>query len=282
MTTRIYSGERRTDALDPLDRGLAYGDGVFETILIHHGAPVWWNAHLLRLLRGCAALGIASPDPEFLRAQTDALIVGCTRGVLKLIVTRGVGERGYAPPQHAAQTIVLTLSDVATQSPAADGLVLRWCATPLAIQPRLAGIKHLNRLEQVIARAEWNDAAIHEGLQCDTSGRVVGATSANLFVLRDGRWLTPPVDHCGIAGICRAWVLEHVVGSAETVLTRADVESADAIVLCNAVRGILAVAVLGAQHWPPHPQTIALQKRLAEAAPAFNKSDSKHDLPEDV
>ncbi|MEO7478774.1 MAG: aminodeoxychorismate lyase [Lysobacteraceae bacterium] len=268
MTTRIYSGEYRVDALDPRDRGLAYGDGVFETILVHHGQPVWWGAHLARMQRGCDALGIVSPAPDFIRAEIDALIAGCRRGVLKIIVTRGTGEHGYAPPQHGAATLLLALADPPSPPPR-DGLVLRWCETPLAIQPRLAGIKHLNRLEQVLARAEWNDPAIHDGLQCDTDGRVVCATSANLFVLRGGRWLTPPVVDCGIAGICREWILEHVTGAGEAVLARSDVESADGLILCNAVRGILPVAALGSRRWSPHPQVVALRKQLIASEPAF-------------
>ena len=272
MNTRVYSGERRVDALDPRDRGLAYGDGVFETILVHRGSLVWRDAHLARMQRGCDALGIASPAADFLRAETDALIADCGRGVLKIIVTRGIGARGYAPPRHGPATLLLSLSD-APLPPPRDGLVLRWCATPLAIQPRLAGLKHLNRLEQVLARAEWDDPAIDDGLQCDPAGRVACATSANLFVLRDGRWLTPPVVDCGVAGICRGWILEHVAGAGEAVLARGDVESADGLVLCNAVRGILSVAALGSRRWPLHPQAVALQRQLIASEPAFAPSE---------
>jgi 4-amino-4-deoxychorismate lyase len=168
-----------------------------------------------------------------------------------------------------------------------EGLNLRWCETPLAIQPALAGIKHLNRLEQVLARSEWNETdpnhpAIHEGLQCDTAGRVVCATSANLFVLRDGHWLTPPVADCGIAGICREWILAHADRAREAVLSRADVESAESLVLCNAVRGILSVAALGSRRWPPHPQVVALQERLAVAEAAFDQSQQTQGPMEDA
>lgn len=281
MSTRVYSGDQRIDALDPRDRGLAYGDGVFETILVHQGSSVWWGAHLARLRRGCEMLGIAAPGPDFLRAEIDSMARGCARGVLKLVVTRGIGERGYAPPSHASPTVVLSLSDAPPSAPR-GGLRLRWCETPLAIQPRLAGIKHLNRLEQVLARAEWNDAATHEGLQCDTAGRVVSATSANLFVLRDGRWLTPPVDACGIAGACRGWILDHVAESAEAELARDEVESADAIVLCNAVRGILPVVALGSRRWSQRPETNALRQRLAEAEPAFDPAHGSQDSLEET
>lgn len=146
--------------------------------------------------------------------------------------------------------------------------MLRWCDTRLAIQPALAGIKHCNRLEQVIARGEWHDDGIDDGLMCDSEGFVVGATSANLFVLREGGWMTPMVDRCGIAGVCRAWCMTDLA-AVETRLTIAQVELADAIFLCNAVRGILPVAQLVRRAWSPHPQVTALQARLARVHPAF-------------
>ncbi len=274
MTVRIYRGQQRLDAIDERDRGLAYGDGLFETILIHRGNSVWWGAHLQRLRHGCEALGIAMPDHGFLQAQCDELIAGCARGVLKIVVTRGASERGYAIPANAEPTLLLSLGE-APHAPPRDGLVLRWCDTRLAIQPRLAGIKHLNRLEQVLARAEWDDASIHEGLLCDMRGRVVGATSANLFALHDGRWLTPPVADCGIAGTCRAWLLENITTSAEAELDRADVESADALILCNSVRGILPVAAMGERRWASDPYASALRHALAAAEPGFRTFSSE-------
>ena len=274
MNARIYRGKLRVDAIDPRDRGLAYGDGVFETILFHRGEPVWWDAHAARMRRGCEALGIATPDPEFLRVQCAETIASCTRGVLKIVVTRGVGERGYAITADHEPTVMLSLGDAPPPSPV-SGLTLRWCDTQLGIQPRLAGIKHLNRLEQVLARAEWNDPAIHEGLVCNTQGRVVSATAANLFLLRDSRWLTPPVVDCGVAGICRAWLLANVPGCVEAELGRADIESADAVILCNSVRGILPVAALGERRWALDPRVIALRRSLAVAEPGFAEIPSE-------
>lgn len=274
---RVWHGDWRVDAIDPGDRGLAYGDGVFETILIHRGQPVWWDAHMARLALGCARLGLVGPDAAFVRTQAEALIDGRPRGVLKIVLTRGIGERGYAPPAGVPPTLAMGLAD-APPAPPAEGLRLRWCDTSLAIQPRLAGIKHLNRLEQVLARAEWSAAppgtsSIHEGLMCDTAGRVVCATSTNLFVLRDGRWLTPPVTECGIAGICRGWILDRIRGAGEATLSRADVESADVAILCNAVRGILGVAALGQRRWAMHEAVRELKSALAQAEPAFAAID---------
>lgn len=270
---RIWCGEQRIDAIDPRDRGLAYGDGLFETMRVHDGRIVWWQAHRQRLARGCAVLRIAMPDAEVLRQQVDAFAAGCADGVLKLILTRGVGQRGYAASAAQPPTWALMRAELPPPPPSA-GLRLRWCATRLAIQPQLAGIKHLNRLEQVLARGEWSDPGIDEGLLCDTAGRVVSATAANVFVLRHGRWLTPPVRDCGIAGTCRNWLLRHVAGAAEAQLWPADIESADAVILCNAVRGILPVAMLGERRWQPECPVVNLIARLAEAEPAFASADT--------
>src|SRR5262249_28603292 len=111
MSPRIYRGQRRVEAIDPRDRGLTYRDGAFEALLVHRGQLVWWDAHLARLQHGCDVLGIAPPDPEFLRSQCDELIAGCARGVLKILVTRGIGERGYAIPANPEPTLMLSLGD---------------------------------------------------------------------------------------------------------------------------------------------------------------------------
>src|SRR5690606_34706124 len=138
----------------------------------------------------------------------------------------------------------------------------------LAVQPALAGIKHCNRLEQVLARAECDRAGADEGLLRDDDGRVVSAIAANLFVRSGDRWLTPPVDRCGVAGTCRAALLA-ALPAREATLAREDVERADAVFLCNAVRGILPVARLGAHAWPAHPAMAEAQAALARLHPGF-------------
>jgi 4-amino-4-deoxychorismate lyase len=145
---------------------------------------------------------------------------------------------------------------------------VRWCATRWATQPLLAGIKHCNRLEQVLARAECASDGSDEGLVMDLADRVVSATSANILVLRGDAWTTPGVATCGVAGTCRGWLLEQGL-VAEGTLSRADVEGADAVALCNAVRGILTVARLGGRDRPAHPRVAGLQRALARAHPAF-------------
>ncbi len=272
---RCFLGAGAVDAWPADDRGLAYGDGLFETMRAHAGTVPWWDAHWARLARGAERLRLRLPHRAQAREEAGRLLDG-GGGVLKLLVSRGPGGRGYAPPDPAVPAWQLSLHDVPPPPPV-EGLHLRWCRTRLAVQPLLAGLKHCNRLEQVMARAEWqgegiDPSAVHEGLMQEVDGGVVCATSANLFVRRDDHWLTPRVDRCGVAGVCRAWAMQ-ALGAAEARLDVADVETAESVFLCNAVRGILPVARLEARCWtrdtPAHRQVVALRSRLAAEHPAF-------------
>lgn len=266
MNTRIFIGHREVDSIPPDSRGLAYGDGLFETMRVHRGVVHWWDAHWKRLAHGAARLRIPLPDESIAHGHVTRA-AGNATGVLKLILTRGATSRGYASAP-AAEPVWLLSRHPLPATPRTTGLILRWCDTPLAIQPVLAGLKHCNRLEQVIARGEWQDDGIDDGLMRDSEGFVVCATSANLFVFRDGYWLTPDVDRCGVAGVCRAWCMQEAAAQ-ESRLTVEEVETSDAVFLCNAVRGILPVTRLRARAWPPHPGIAHLQARLARAHPAF-------------
>jgi 4-amino-4-deoxychorismate lyase len=207
------------------------------------------------------------PDELRVRRECEGLLTETPRSVLKIILTRGGGGRGYRSPQSPSPTVIV--SSHPQPEPTPDSIALRWCKTAVAIQPALAGIKHLNRLEQVLARAEWSDPGIFDGLMCDTEDRVVCATSANLFALIGGRWVTPGVERCGVAGIARGWVLANTPGASEADLSAAEVSHADALFLCNAVRGILPVGRLGLREWTRHEEVAILRRRLAEAQPAF-------------
>jgi 4-amino-4-deoxychorismate lyase len=272
MNTILVDGVA-DDALPVGDRGHAYGDGVFETVLVQDGAPVWWALHLERLQRGCDVLGVPMPTASLLRSEADSICRDAARAVLKIVLTRGGLARGYAPQAGAGVRRVLSLHGA--PEPDADacdrGIEARWCELRLARQPRLAGIKHLNRLEQVLARAEWSDARIGEGLLRDSAGDAICATAANLFVARDGRWRTPALDICGVEGTCRAWIL----GQVEVEICRlvpADVESADEVFVCSSLRGILPLARLGGREWTVGPMTRSLQRRLWREVPALSPS----------
>lgn len=272
MSARIFVGDKRVGAMPADDRGIAYGDGLFETMRIHAGQVPWWDAHWARLQRGGQHLRMVLPDEGQVRGEAAALFADRAGGVLKLIVTRGSGGRGYAPT-NTQPNWTLSRHPLPAPSPR-DGLTLRWCTMRLAIQPALAGIKHCNRLEQVLARAEWNDPAASgrdadEGLMRSSEGDVVCATAANLFVLRESRWLTPKIDRCGVEGICRGQLLQ-LLDAREVRLSVADIETADAVFLCNAVRGILGVSRLGSRSWPPHPVVVEARRLLARIHPGFS------------
>ncbi|MFZ5635222.1 MAG: aminodeoxychorismate lyase [Pseudomonadota bacterium] len=271
MSARLFVGETRVEARSDATliegRGFAYGDGVFETMRAVGGSIPWWPGHRARLALGAARLRIPLPSAERIEAELHDWLSIHRDAVVKLIVSRGTGGRGYTPVLEAPPVWALIASPLPLPM-RPEGLTLRWCETRLAMQPLLAGIKHCNRLEQILARAEWRDPEIDEGLMRDTDDNVVAATAANLFVLREGRWWTPPVDRCGIAGVCRSWALR-AFAAGERRLNASEVETADALALCNAVRGILPVARLGDRTWAPHPAVADARRRLAAAHPAF-------------
>ncbi len=240
------------------DRGLHYGDGLFETIRFVGALAPLWDWHLERLAQGCERLGLPLPDSAMLARRARRLAAVHLHSVVKLIVSAGSGPRGYARPQLALPRLLAFAAPFAEHP--ARPLRVRWCETRLALQPALAGIKHLNRLEQVLARAEWSDTTMDEGLMLDMQGHVVAATAANLFVRHDDRWLTPPVRDCGIAGVARRWLIAEV-GAVEATLEVSAVESAQVCVLTNAVHGPRQVGQLAQRCWGVDRQAQTLQRR---------------------
>ncbi|CAG7857314.1 partial 4-amino-4-deoxychorismate lyase, partial [biofilm metagenome] len=169
------------DHLPINDRGLHYGDGLFETIEVSEGHPVFLEQHLQRLTAGCSTLMIPIPDLPTLRDEVYRVCHGFQQAVLKVIITRGSGGRGYRPPDNAAPTRIVSLHSFPDYpiNFAEDGINARFCSTRLGLNPALAGIKHLNRLEQVMARAEWNLPGIQEGLMLDLNDHVIEGTMTN-------------------------------------------------------------------------------------------------------
>ncbi|WP_257388182.1 aminotransferase class IV, partial [Tahibacter caeni] len=188
------------------------------------------------------------------------------RAAVRISVTRGTGERGYAPPAAPVPCWIVGAGAAPAVAPDwyARGIRVRCCRLRLAAQPVLAGIKHLNRLENVLARAEWNDEAVAEGLLGDRDGHVIGATAANLFAVCGGRLRTPAVDECGVAGVARAEVLARrdvAVGR----LTWEELMRADEVFLTSSLRGILPVAAIDATPFAPGPVARELQMQWRAA-----------------
>lgn len=239
------------DKVEVLDRGLQYGDGLFETLAVKEGQPQLWDRHMERLREGCRRLHLPAPDPILLRDEAAMLCSGAARAVLKIILTRGAGARGYRIQPGVSATRILTLSAAADypEHYYRDGVTVRLCATPLARNPVLAGIKHLNRLEQVLARAEWDDARIAEGLMCDPDGYIIEGTMSNLFLVRSGALAVPRLDACGVAGVMRASILAWARGAGVAVqerpVTPADLKAADEAFLCNSLIGVWPIRRCG-------------------------------------
>ena len=262
-----------------IDRGLAYGDGLFETMRAHGGRLPWWPRHRARLAEGAARLGIAMPDV----ARFDAVLADAMSkahrefggaAIVKLLLTRGVGARGYAPDDGIEPTLIVTVSPLPNGSAASlrvDVLDLR-----LAVQPALAGIKHLNRLEQVLGAREAAARGLEDGLMADAEGSITCSTRANLFARIDGRWMTPPVDRAGVAGIARGLLLDHwqpAGGLRVAPLQIEELARVEALILCNAVRGILPVGRIGDRELDAAPNDLATARAaLAASHPAFRES----------
>lgn len=266
--------------VDVADRGFQYGDGLFETIEVLNRRPLFLDRHLKRLAHGCRRLLIPMPQSELLAAEARQLALESDRGVLKIMVTRGSGGRGYRQPEPIQPTRLLGLHPYPDypENFQTQGIRARFCWQRLSINSALAGIKHLNRLEQILARAEWRDDDIQEGLMLDTEERVVEGVMSNLFAVKAGQLYTPSLAGCGVAGIIR----ELVIGFAcdiglpvhESPLDQVEVLAADELFVTNSVIGIWPVRRLEQRVLEVGPLTRRLQSllnqaRMAEAQPCF-------------
>jgi len=239
-----------TDQLPASDRGLQYGDGLFETIAILDGQPSQWPQHMARLAKGCEAMKILTPDCELLLQEAQQLCVDNTHAVLKIIVTRGSGGRGYRFPEPVTPTRLLSIHPRPDypSSHYRQGIVLTVCKTRLGSNPALAGIKHLNRLEQVVARNEWQSSDIHEGVMLDIHGNVIEGTMSNLFIIEGDTLITPDLSECGINGIMRETVLalaaQRNIATRIEAISLARLKSASACFVTNSIIGLWPVRAL--------------------------------------
>jgi 4-amino-4-deoxychorismate lyase len=192
-------------------------------------------------------------------------------GTVKILVTRGSGPRGYAPPPHPRPTRIVGFMPATPDEAAAwrQGVTVRFCQTALGHSPALAGLKTLGRLEQVLARAEWADPAIAEGLMCDPEGRIVCGTMSNVFAVSKGRLMTPDLKQCGVRGVMRRVVMELAkrlgLEVRETALSGADIRKADELFVTNALIGLWPVSRCEQRSYEIGPVTVALRRALAGA-----------------
>lgn len=255
----VWINGQPEDRVPVSDRGLAYGDGLFETLRITSRGPLLLDYHLDRLEQGLLRLKIGLPRQQV--ADWLSAWPGLnTPGVAKLIVTAGSGGRGYSRVGATAPLCIFSHHPEPAY-PAAfyeQGIRVFPCATRLGHNPQLAGIKHLNRLEQVLARNEWEGLGEYqEGLVCDQAGRPVEGTMSNLFVVESGQVVTPRLDQCGVAGVMRRWLLEQLPAQglqvSETPITLDRFRVAEERFFCNSVLGVWPVSHFQQDRWPVGP-----------------------------
>ncbi|MFT5580520.1 MAG: 4-amino-4-deoxychorismate lyase [Paraglaciecola psychrophila] len=262
------------DSIPVSDRGLSYGDGLFETIFVDSQGPQFYHQHLLRLAQGCARLAIGYQHEMLMQEVTAILaMVSARPAILKVLLTRGGTTRGYRPDTTQSARRIVTLS-VAASDPEPQqrlGVAVRSCQTPLAINPLLAGIKHLNRLENVLARGEWSDPAIAEGLLLDSAGQLIEGTMSNVFLVENGIIVTPDLSGSGVAGILRDVIINRCAAALQLTVKVEPVQpdrlySADEIWVCNSVIGIWPVVKVDSRSLSIGPVT----RRLQQSVSRFN------------
>ncbi|MEE9330759.1 MAG: aminodeoxychorismate lyase [Methylophilaceae bacterium] len=243
-----------------LDRGLAYGDGVFRTLKIVNGIPVHWPNHYQKLVEDCSAIGIVCPSADlFISDFKQMFFTEDSVSVAKIIVTRGEGERGYKPSAITAPLRVTIKSNFPEyqESYFNEGVHLYLCETRVSTQPKLAGVKHLNRLDNVLARMEWNDPQLVDGLMLSVDGNVIECTAANIFARFGNLLLTPKLNTCGVSGITRKQILAHAhTLELNTKIETMDLKrllSADEVIICNSLYGAWQVRSLANKKWKEQP-----------------------------
>ena len=254
--------------VDPADRGLAYGDGLFETMAASDGRIRWLDLHLDRLEEGCRRLEIPAPSRSLVAREIESCCPRAGRAVVKLIVTRGPGARGYAPPEPATPTRVLAVSQWPDypDSYYREGIAVQTCRLRLGENPALAGIKHLCRLEQVLAQLELRGQAVQQGLMLDAGGCVAQGTTSNVFLVVGGELVTPSLARCGVKGVMRRVVLEAArtmqMRAVERDILPAEPAEADEVFMTNALFGIWPVTALDGRRFAVGATTERLMAHL--------------------
>ena len=252
MSDALVNGEPGS-VISIHDRGLQFGDGVFETIAVQAGELLCLDAHFTRLEAGCRRLSIACPARDLLACEARQLCASLASAVLKLVVTRGASGRGYAPAENASANRILTVHE-RPDYPASwyrAGIPSYICSRRLAQQPELAGVKHLNRLEQVLLRAEVAATRYPEGVALDLYGNVIEGSMSNLFMVKNGSLSTPDLSRCGIEGVIRNAIIKDNQARGIATDIRAikpeELYEADEVFCCNSVIGVWPLRSIGAK-----------------------------------
>jgi len=261
-----------SDSVPITDRGFAYGDGIFETILVVDGRAVLWDEHIARLMLGVTRLNLPYELYEDLQTRVVALanafcnevsaapnkkpslrhLGAASRCIVKVMITRGSGGRGYSPLGCVSANEILACFPPLVISPAIYefGITIRILATPVSRNDRLAGIKHLNRLDQVLAAAELRDCEF-EGVMCDTGGCLAEGTRSNILYKINGAWCTPELNFSGVYGVLRSFLLnghnQLGISIVPANIDRSACSTIEAMAVVNSVFGVVPVSSIDNQ-----------------------------------
>ncbi|MBQ1783325.1 MAG: aminodeoxychorismate lyase [Gammaproteobacteria bacterium] len=257
------------DQIGISDRGFNYGDGLFTTLVCRAGVPLLWSSHVERLTSGCQRLAITAPDLTLIRAEVEQLAAGddC---IIKVVISRGYGGRGYAIAGVGAPNRVLSRHPLPAhrQQWRQQGIVTVLLPQPLGSQPLLAGLKSLNRLEQVLLRQAAVSAGADEGICVDDAGMLVEATAANLWWRANGIWHTPSLERCGVSGVMRQLLLDTFAARGQAVrqlcVAATALDEADELMLTNTTFGLVPVRRYQQREFTGWPAISHLQQELAE------------------
>ncbi|MFC4258664.1 aminotransferase class IV [Marinobacter lacisalsi] len=259
------------------DRGLSYGDGLFETILVRRGRPELVQAHCRRMLEGAGRLRIPLEQADLDEAldQAKSLIRqanGQDPLVLKLLLTRGSGGRGYRAPQHPEPRLLVSVHS-APPMPSAEGVAASISEVPLTVNPLLAGIKSLNRLEQVLASEQIPDTCYEAVMKGDRGDLREGTRTALLYRWQ-GQWMTPPRDQVAVNSVMVGHVERCLGRNGESLLEaplypeQCHQEGFGGLLLLNSVIGAVPVRTLAGRRLPL-PERLATIVDLAKHVEEF-------------
>ena len=252
------------------DRGLAYADGLFETIRVCNRKPTLIDYHVRRLVGGAERLSIPMVADEIvgvIQAAVERFDDG-EAWVLKIILTRGSGGRGYRPDPDPRARLIVSRHSLPPAPPAAASVSTS--DHVLVVNPLLAGLKTLDRLPQVLASQSMPEWA-YEALMINSDGGYVEGTRTNLFARVAGRWLTPPAEQLAVAGVARQAAIDYLCSIGESIdyraITRDDLRRSDfeGLVLTNSVVGATPVAEIDGLRLPMEPCLAKIRSFLAEA-----------------
>ena len=243
------------ETLPASDRAIQFGDGCFTTARIAAGQICLLDAHLQRLQMACEKLLIPFVAWAELQREMVELARGNERGVLKVIISRGSGGRGYSAANCLHPVRILSVSGYPAHYDGwrREGITLELSPVRLGRNPHLAGVKHLNRIEQVLIRTHLEQTDADEALVLDREGVVTECCAANLFWRNGKDVFTPRLDQAGVNGLMRQFCLQQLAHSGYRVVEvharEAVLAEADEMVVCNALMPVVPVRQYGSQRF---------------------------------